>query len=215
MQRFVTELLSPSQIGPAITRMSAANTCSWITGHSSVGRPVLGHVGPDSGRHVVIDEPKTLGRNAVSLHQRTARINECLRVRDLRRWLQRAIDEQRAQAGEIPCVLGHGNDRPGTRVTVTRARSANGRTAAAHDQPEPAELEHVLAQDLAWLTVADVVVERPAGVRDLPRSVGSTRCGDERALRAGACALRARAGCRAATPSRMHRCMCSVRDDRG
>ena len=39
MQRFVTELLSPSQIGPAITRMSAANTRSWICGHSSLAAP--------------------------------------------------------------------------------------------------------------------------------------------------------------------------------
>jgi hypothetical protein len=35
----MTELLSPSQIGPASTRMSAASTCSKISGQSSVAHP--------------------------------------------------------------------------------------------------------------------------------------------------------------------------------
>ena len=39
MHRLVTELLSPSQMGPAITRMSAAQTLSWTAGHSSTSHP--------------------------------------------------------------------------------------------------------------------------------------------------------------------------------
>ena len=35
----VTELLSPSQIGPASTRMSLAMTRSWMAGHASVAQP--------------------------------------------------------------------------------------------------------------------------------------------------------------------------------
>ena len=39
MTCLVTELLSPSQIGPASTRMSAASTCSYSAGHASVAQP--------------------------------------------------------------------------------------------------------------------------------------------------------------------------------
>src|SRR6185437_7364239 len=46
MTCLVMELLSPSQIGPAMTRMSAASTLSKIAGHSSVAQPcwvISGH----------------------------------------------------------------------------------------------------------------------------------------------------------------------------
>ena len=39
MTRLVTELLSPSQIGPAITRMSAPSTLAYSDGHASVAAP--------------------------------------------------------------------------------------------------------------------------------------------------------------------------------
>ena len=39
MTRLVTELLSPSQIGPAMTRMSAASTFSYSCGQASVAAP--------------------------------------------------------------------------------------------------------------------------------------------------------------------------------
>src|SRR5262249_23751961 len=42
------------------------------------------------------------------------------------------------------------------------------------DEPRPAELLHVLAEDLAGLPVADVVVERTAGVGDLELAVLAT-----------------------------------------
>src|SRR5439155_10751096 len=47
------------------------------------------------------------------------------------------------------------------------SRLANERAARAQDQPEPAELAHVLAEDLPGAAIADVVVERPPGVGDL------------------------------------------------
>ena len=39
MTRLVTELLSPSQIGPAITRMSASSTLAYSDGQASVAAP--------------------------------------------------------------------------------------------------------------------------------------------------------------------------------
>ncbi|CAM5689889.1 hypothetical protein SALBM311S_12073 [Streptomyces alboniger] len=39
MTCLVTELLSPSQIGPASTRMSAVITCSYSAGQASVAKP--------------------------------------------------------------------------------------------------------------------------------------------------------------------------------
>src|SRR5687768_16000363 len=47
------------------------------------------------------------------------------------------------------------------------AQLANESAAATHDQPAAAELEHVLAEDLARAPVADVIVERAARVGDL------------------------------------------------
>ena len=76
MHRFMTELLSPSQIGPASTRMSAAKH-ALLNRRPLVARPaMLGHVGPHAGRDVVVDEPEPVGDDSVTLHQRTARIDQ-------------------------------------------------------------------------------------------------------------------------------------------
>ena len=57
--------LSPSQIGPATTRMSLAITRRWIVG-PLVGRPaVLGHVEVDAGGDVVVDRAQHLHLDAV------------------------------------------------------------------------------------------------------------------------------------------------------
>ena len=63
------ELLSPSQIGPASTRMSAAFTFSKIAGQSSVSQPCSRHVGPDAGGDVVVDRADDLDlrRRAASM----------------------------------------------------------------------------------------------------------------------------------------------------
>ena len=105
MQRFMTELLSPSQIGPASTRMSAAKTRSWIGGHSSLAQPCSVMSGQTPVATSWSIEPEALGRDAVALHQRAARVDQRLRVRDLRRALQRAVDEERPQALEVPVGL--------------------------------------------------------------------------------------------------------------
>ncbi len=73
-----------------------------------------------------------------------------------------------------------------------RAALAHKRPVRVHDQPRAAELGHVLAAHLPGASVADVVVQRPAVVRDLPPAVlaldGSDQlladalAGDQRAL---------------------------------
>src|SRR5215211_6332320 len=59
-----------------------------------------------------------------------------------------------------------------------------------HHEPRPAVLDHVLACDLAGLRVVDVVVERPAVVRDLQAAVLAANRPEQRALDAGACRQR-------------------------
>jgi len=58
--------------------------------------------------------------------------------------------------------------------------------ARADDQPAAAVLEHVLAEDLPGALVADVVVERPAGVRDLAAAVRALDRAEQGALSVGA-----------------------------
>ena len=84
MQRFMTELLSPSQIGPG-EHEDVGGEHALLDLRPLVRRPaVLGHVGPHAGRDVVVDEPEAVGRDAVALHERAARVDERLRVGDLR-----------------------------------------------------------------------------------------------------------------------------------
>src|SRR6266508_2924101 len=54
----------------------------------------------------------------------------------------------------------------------------DGLAVPGHDEPETAELRHVLALDLA-LAVPLVVVERMAGIRDLQASVAAAGRADE------------------------------------
>src|SRR3954470_19584581 len=60
----------------------------------------------------------------------------------------------------------------------------NGDTGGPHDEPGSAELDDVLAEDVARLAVADVVVERVPAVGDLARAVAPADGADERAARA-------------------------------
>ena len=80
MTRLVTLELSPSQIGPAMTRMSLACTRSQIAGHSSRRPAVLGHVRIDTGGDVVVDGAQHLHLDAVLLHDRRADVDEPLGV---------------------------------------------------------------------------------------------------------------------------------------
>src|SRR3954471_22782407 len=50
-----------------------------------------------------------------------------------------------------------------------------------HDQPGSAELDNVLAEDVARLGVAEVVVERVSAIGDLARAVAPPDGADERA----------------------------------
>src|SRR5207248_3183261 len=59
-------------------------------------------------------------------------------------------------------------------------RSSDGDPARAHDAPQTAVLGDVLAEDLARLAIADVVVERPTCVRRLQPSVAPADRADER-----------------------------------
>src|SRR3954452_16102260 len=63
----------------------------------------------------------------------------------------------------------------------------NGGAGGPHHEPGSAELDDVLAEDVARLAVADVVVERVSSVGDLARAVAPADGADER----GVCAARA------------------------
>src|SRR4051794_38020923 len=56
----------------------------------------------------------------------------------------------------------------------------NGGAGGPHDEPGSPELDDVLAEDVARLAVADVVVERVSAVDDLARAVAAADGADER-----------------------------------
>ena len=66
---------------------------------------VLGHVGPHAGGDLVVDGPHHIDRDALPPHDLHRDVGQALRVRDLRRPFQGAVDEQRPQIGEIPTGL--------------------------------------------------------------------------------------------------------------
>src|SRR3954467_4609442 len=70
-------------------------------------------------------------------------------------------------------------------VALPDASSADKLTARADDQPAPAVLEHVLAEDLPGPRVADVVVEGPARVGDLAAAVRAPDGAEQGPLDAG------------------------------
>src|SRR5207244_1443199 len=90
-------------------------------------------------------------------------------------------DEQRRPHGHVRTGDGA---RSGYRLAKELA-------ARPDDQPRAAELGDVLAADLPGLGVADVVVERPPGVRDLAAAVAALGRAEQRALDAVARARRA------------------------
>src|SRR5438874_302761 len=65
-------------------------------------RAVLAHIRIDARREIVIDCPEAVDGDAVGLHDRGREVHQALRVRHGRRRLQRAVDVERAQSGEIP-----------------------------------------------------------------------------------------------------------------
>jgi hypothetical protein len=77
-----------------------------------VGSPsMLGHVRPDTRRQVEVDRPQVLDCDSVVAHDADRLVHEKLRVRGLRRSLQRAVEEQRTQIAEVVRLvlvsLGH------------------------------------------------------------------------------------------------------------
>jgi hypothetical protein len=71
-------------------------------------------------------------------------------------------------------------------TTIRYTLSADESPRGTNDTPHAAELGHVLAEDLARLPIADVVVERSSCVRDLKRAVRSARRAEEASGRATA-----------------------------
>jgi len=65
---------------------------------------VLAHVGPYTRCELVVDGPDLVDRDAVRLHDRLREVDQPLRVRPLRRALERAVDVQRAQFREVPTI---------------------------------------------------------------------------------------------------------------
>src|ERR671937_1120967 len=78
-----------------------------------------------------------------------------------------------------------GNDRS-ERLEYFETELSDQLAARPQDQPAAAELEHVLAEDLARAAIADVVVERPARVGDLAPAVAALHGPEERPLYARA-----------------------------
>ena len=85
MTCLVTELLSPSQIGPAMTRMSAAMHLL-VERRPVVGGPaVLGHVRPHAGGDVVVDGPDHVDRARPGVRMmRSADVDQPAGVAELR-----------------------------------------------------------------------------------------------------------------------------------
>ena len=97
-----TDDFSPSQIGEPTTRMCAAWTRSYSSGHSSLAAPCSRMSGYTPTREVVVDGAELVDRDAVPPMIAAERsIRPCV-FETLGRRLQRAVDEQRAQAGEVP-----------------------------------------------------------------------------------------------------------------
>src|SRR5271166_1926928 len=96
---------------------------------------VLGHVGLNAGRDRVVDRADDLDGNAVSLHDGHRPVRERAGVGGLRGALERAVDVQGTQIGEVPArllaqLLLHGGEmvhratRPYQRVSVAGWRSS-------------------------------------------------------------------------------------------
>jgi hypothetical protein len=109
MTFLVTELLSPSPIGPAGTRMSAAITCSYSVGQAC-GEAVLGHVGVDAGRPVVVDSPDLAGTQPPRVHDGAALVDQPLGVTELWRRFERAVDEQGGEVVEAVRAVGRAGE---------------------------------------------------------------------------------------------------------
>jgi hypothetical protein len=92
-----------------------------------VGRPpVLGHVGIDTGRDVMVDGPQHLDLDPVPAHERGTHLDEPFGVGDLRRAFERAVVEHRLEAGEVPARLGVSHGKHATHQR-TSAKPSKGR----------------------------------------------------------------------------------------
>src|SRR5680860_839171 len=102
------------------------------------GPPVLGHVGIDAGRDVMVDRPEHLDLNPLAAHQRGAHLDQPLGVGDLRRALQRAVEEHRPETSEVPVLLSvsHGVDASDQHASAKAVfcRWGWGVGAAAHER---------------------------------------------------------------------------------
>ena len=84
-----------------------------VRGHDLVGNvgpvvflpAVLGHVGPDAVRNIMVNRAQHFYVHLVLLHDRLTDADEPFGVRHLRRFLQRAVDEERPQIREVPLAL--------------------------------------------------------------------------------------------------------------
>src|SRR5437660_8766259 len=81
---------------------------------------------------------------------------------------------------EPGCALAAGGTGAAGGVPDLEDALANEPAARADDEPQPAELRHVLAQDLTRLPVADVEVEGPSRIRRLHSAVCAASRSEER-----------------------------------
>ena len=104
--------------------------------------PVLGHVGPHPGGHVVVDQADDLGGDSVLLHDLRRRIDQRLGVGHLRRLLERAVDEQRAKPVEVgrPAKGWVSSHQP---IVWLRVRPCYGSNLGRRRRGEPSGVETV------------------------------------------------------------------------
>ena len=102
-----------------------------------VARPaVLGHVGPDAGGDLVVDGADCSTLTPLRSHDRDRAVGQALGVRTLRRALERAVDVDGAQVGEVP---GRGRVKLFLRSErfAATCNATGGRATTSHDRSHP------------------------------------------------------------------------------
>ena len=103
-----------------------------------------------------------------------------------------SVGEGRPRRSGPPLCCTGGRLRAGPRVRTRLCRSVTRRplthqtAGGTNHEPASAELDDVLAQDLSRLAVADVVVERPAGIGELPLAIRAPRGPEQLSAGSGA-----------------------------
>ena len=147
----VGHTLESAQRGGHSTRAPSITETSGVAGGSFYGR------GAPGTSRLVVDEERRVLVGATFIGPDVAEFVHAATVADRRRG-----DARPALARDAVVPDAQRGLAPAARDLRPLESLPHGRATRADDEPEAAELRHVLAEDLAGRAVADVVVERPA-----------------------------------------------------